>query len=192
MAHRTPHPKPKPKPKPKPSVNPNPNPTPNPAQAAELTTLGTERERVVADEQRLRGEVVGLRGRAEALTEALEAAEVKLAEARRAEEAQRQKLLGQRKGARHVVAEEERAPSASSVQPPQPAAFAARAAARRAPRSPPTPAAAAEALVAAGVAVPLPAKGAGEKLKVEFSSKDQARLEELRAKLGDPLGRGAA
>ena len=78
------------------------------------------------------------------------------------------------------------------MQLPQPAAFAARAAARRAPRSPPTPAAAAEALVAAGVAVPLPAKGAGENAKVEFSSKDQARLEELRAKLGDPLGRGAA
>ena len=84
MAHRTPHPKPKPKPKPKPSVNPNPNPTPKPAQAAELTTLGTEHERVVADGQRLRGEVVGLRGRAAALTEALEAAEVKLTEARRA------------------------------------------------------------------------------------------------------------
>ena len=156
-------------------------------QAAELTSLGAERERVVVDEQRLRGEVVGLRGRAEALTEALEAAEVKLTEARRAEEAQRQKLLGQRKGTRHVVAEEKRAPSASSVQLPQPAA---RAAARRAPRS---PAATAEAGGAAPAA-PLTAVGAGEKAKakVEFSAKDQARLEELRAKLGDPLGRGAA
>lgn len=111
-----------------------------------------------------------------------------MTEARRAEEAQRQKLLAHRKPARPVVAEEERAPSAASPQPPQSATFAARAAARRAPRS---PAATAEA----GVAAPLPAARAGEKGKarVEFSAKDQARLEELRAKLGDPVGgRGAA
>ena len=45
------------------------------------------------------------------------------------------------------------------------------------------------------MAAPLPAARAGEKAKAraEFSAKDQARLEELRAKLGDPVGgRGAA
>jgi len=36
------------------------------AQQAELATLGAERARVLADEERLRGEVVKLRGRAEA------------------------------------------------------------------------------------------------------------------------------
>ena len=93
-----------------------------------------------------------------------------------------------------MVAEEERAPSAASPQPPQSAALAARAAARRAPRS--TAATAATAATAeAGVAAPLPAARAGEKAeaRVEFSAKDQARMEELRAKLGDPVGgRGAA
>ena len=90
-----------------------------------------------------------------------------------------------------MVAEEERAPSAASPQPPQSAALAARAAARRAPRSTAATAATAEA----GVAAPLPAARAGEKAeaRVEFSAKDQARMEELRAKLGDPVGgRGAA
>ena len=90
-----------------------------------------------------------------------------------------------------MVAEEERAPSAASPQLPQSAALAARAAARRAPRSTAATAATAEA----GVAAPLPAARAGEKAeaRVEFSAKDQARLEELRAKLGDPVGgRGAA